>query len=346
MAPSTQKAVVVQADGSVVITSVPVPKPGPGQILVKVAAVAQNPVDFKTIAWVKKEGAIVGCDYAGTVEEIGPDVPAGLRTIGERVAGFVFGSYYKNGSCAQYVLAEAAPTVHLPENWSFEDGSQLGVGPFTAAQLLWEAQQLPTPIQPATAPFPLLISGGASSVGQFAIQFAKLSGLQVFATASPKHFDLVKSLGADEVFDYHDPEVAKKIKAATGGKLKHAVDAISENGTPAIVAAALSDEGGVISVTLPYPETRAGVTAIPICAYNMLGKSYDFPFQWEATEEAKALGKRFAEHISKVISLNRLKPNPKVVYPSGLASVQQGLLDGPKISGQKIIFRIADTPDL
>ncbi|TFY82385.1 hypothetical protein EWM64_g1618 [Hericium alpestre] len=346
MAPTKQKAVVINADGTVSVKDYDVSKPGPGQILVKVAAAAQNPADWRTVGWLKKEGCVVGCDFAGTVEEIGPDVPAGLRIVGERVAGFVFGAYYHNGAFAEYVVAEAAPAVHIPDNWSFEDAAQLGVAPFTAAQLLWEAQSLPTPLNPATTPLPILVSGGASSVGQYVVQFAKHAGLHVIATASPKNFDLVKSLGADEVYDYNDPELAKKIKASTGGKLKHAVDTIAEKDTPKIVSESLSDEGGAISITLPYEATRPGVTATIVVAYNMLGKDYDFPFVWTATEEAKATGKKFAGLIGKVAAMGKLKPNPKHLLSNGLASVQEGLGLGPTVSGQKITYRIADTPGL
>ena len=53
---------------------------------------------------------------------------------------------------------------------------------------------------------------GSTSVGQYAVQYGKLSGYTVIATASPKNNDLIKSLGADFVFDYRDPDVVQKIK--------------------------------------------------------------------------------------------------------------------------------------
>ncbi|KAF8489565.1 hypothetical protein F5888DRAFT_1892883 [Russula emetica] len=65
-----------------------------------------------------------------------------------------------------------------------------------------------------------------------AIQFAKLGGLRVLTTACSKNFDLVKGLGADEVFDYRDEGVVEKIRAATGDALNIAIDTISEGKTP------------------------------------------------------------------------------------------------------------------
>lgn len=113
MAPTIQKAAVIQQDGSVALRDVAVPKPGPDEILVKVVAAAQNPADCgwevsvsfiqfflifflsflsgKGALYGKRAGAVAGCDFSGIVEEIGSNVPQGLRSIGERVAGLVLG---------------------------------------------------------------------------------------------------------------------------------------------------------------------------------------------------------------------------------------------------------------
>jgi hypothetical protein len=121
MAPIKQRAAFVSESG-LSFGLVDVPRPGPGQILVKVVAAAQNPTDCqsrfadpfsspkmlrnsltssiiiypgKSLRRVLKEakyGGIVGNDFAGVVEELGPDVPEGMWTIGESVAGLVLGS--------------------------------------------------------------------------------------------------------------------------------------------------------------------------------------------------------------------------------------------------------------
>jgi len=89
MAPTKQKAVSITQTGPK-FGLADVPKPGPGQILVKVVAAAQNPADWKSLELDLKAsqyGGIVGYDFAGMVEELGPDVPAGVRSVGERVGG-------------------------------------------------------------------------------------------------------------------------------------------------------------------------------------------------------------------------------------------------------------------
>jgi NADPH:quinone reductase-like Zn-dependent oxidoreductase len=112
MAPTVQKAVIIQQDRSVALREIAVPKPGPDEILVKVVAAAQNPVDCecggfslcafvqlivflvlsgKTALYGKRAGVVSGCDFSGIVEEIGSNVPHGLRSVGERIAGLVHG---------------------------------------------------------------------------------------------------------------------------------------------------------------------------------------------------------------------------------------------------------------
>lgn len=166
-----------------------------------------------------------------------------------------------NGTFAEYVVADAeCGVVPFPESWSFEEAAQLGVAPFTALQCLHETLELPSPFEARSGPQrSILIWGGASSVGQYAIQFAKLGGLRVITTASPKNFDLVKGLGADEVFNYRDETVVEKIRANTSNALDIAVDTISEGKTPEHITGAIGDKGGRVAIILPYESPRPDV---------------------------------------------------------------------------------------
>lgn len=347
MVSPTQKAIIVTGDGTV-LRDAAVPKPGPDDILVKVTAAAQNPTDWKTAAYGKRIGAISGCDFVGIVVEIGPKVPANVRSIGERVAGFVHGGLYPNGSFSEYLSVPAEVVVHVPDDWSDEDAAQLGIAPFTAAQTLWSSQEnFPTPFAPGTDSTPLLVSSGASSVGQYVIQFAKLSGFKVITFASPKNFELVRSLGADEVFDYKDPDASKKVKEITNGQLKFAVDTISEKQTPQQIADALSDEGGMVSVILPCKTVRDNVKVVHSLAYDLLGKDFNFPQVFKANEVETARGKEYAKLITNLLATGKVRPNATTVLPKGLASVPEGMQymrDG-KVSGEKITYRISDTPN-
>ena len=91
-------------------------------------------------------------------------------------------------------------------------------------------------LQPQRDAQPILVYAASSAVGMYAVQFAKLGGHKVYATCSPRNFNLVKGLGADEVFDYKDPDVSKKIREASFASIRLAVDCISEGGTDEIIA--------------------------------------------------------------------------------------------------------------
>jgi NADPH:quinone reductase-like Zn-dependent oxidoreductase len=161
-----------------------------------------------------------------------------------------------NGAYAQYVVAKADTCITIPDSWSFEDAAQLSVALYTASQTLYQSLRLPLlPARAAPKPTPILVYGASSSVGSYAVQLAKLGGLTVHATCSPRNFELVRGFGADEVYDYRDPEAPKKIKDATGGKLKLAVDAISELGSDKFISDAFADEGGKVACIQRYTST-------------------------------------------------------------------------------------------
>src|SRR5690349_5806815 len=103
---------------------------------------------------------------------------------------------------------------------------------------MYKSLKLPLPNSPVEEPFPFLIHGGSTATGLWGIQFAKLSGLTVIATASPHNFDRLRSLGADAVFDYHSPSCGPDIRKLTQNKLRYAWDCAG--GGEAICASALS----------------------------------------------------------------------------------------------------------
>jgi len=177
-----------------------------------------------------------------------------------------------HGSFAEYLVADPGLLIHIPDDISFESAAQLAVSCFTACQALYQTFHLPTPLEPATEPMDILIWSGSSFTGQFAVQLAHLSGLRVISTSSPRNFDLIRSLGAAEVYDYADSRAARKIHAATGSKLKLALDCISSGTTPAQVSGCLSKEGGTIATTLPYTTPKKGVNTELVLLYSIWGK--------------------------------------------------------------------------
>ncbi|UCK58859.1 hypothetical protein AFCA_001695 [Aspergillus flavus] len=220
---TTQKAIVVTSpQQESLVTDRPIPALRDDYILVKTVAVALNPTDWKHIAFLAPPGALIGCDYAGIVEEVGKAVKKPFKK-GDRVCGFTHGGnavQHEDGAFAEYIVAKGDVQIRIPDNLSFQEAATLGVGISTVGQGLYQSLKLALPSEPIKEPEPILIYGGSTATGTLAIQFAKLSGYTVLTTCSPHNFDLVKRLGADAVFDYKDPNSAAEIRQYTNNNLK------------------------------------------------------------------------------------------------------------------------------
>jgi NADPH:quinone reductase-like Zn-dependent oxidoreductase len=237
----------------------------------------------------------------------------------------------------------------IPPHLSFEQAATLGVGISTVGQSLYMTLGMPLPTSPAPASFPVLIYAGASATGLLAIQYAKLSGLHVITTCSPANFDLVRGLGADEIFDYSDPECGEKIRKTTNNKLRVVMDCISTGSTLDICAAALSSDSELdlryhgIKSYKGFP--RNDVKTTWEVAYTLPGEAFDkmghhFPAQPYQAE----YGKMFWEMSGQLIADGKIKPSPVDLGEGGLEGVIQGLQDmaDGKIRGRKRVYRVAD----
>ncbi|CAO2647599.1 Nn.00g085210.m01.CDS01 [Neocucurbitaria sp. VM-36] len=340
---STQRAIVHKSKGvSELRNDVALPKlPEGNWALVKTKAVALNPTDWKNIANTPSPGAIAGCDYAGIVEEVGK----GVRdlNVGDRVAGFARGgdpADHSNGAFAEHIKVKVGIHLKIPDNISFEDAATLGVGITTVGQGLYQELGLPIPPAKVQEPTSILIYGASTATGTLAVQYAKLSGYEVIATASPHNFDLLRKLGADQVFDYKDPEVGAKIRKATNDKLKLVFDCIAEGNSFAISAAALSSTGGHLSALLPVKDfPRDDVKTNFTFAYTALGEKYNDRFL--ASQTDYEFGAKFWKLSEDLLKCGKLKTHP-VEIRTGLEGVPKGLkdLEDGKVSGVKLVFKV------
>jgi len=94
----------------------------------------------------------------------------------------------------------------------------------------------------------IFVAGGASAVGSAAIQFAALSGFRVISSSSPKNFDLVKSFGASDVFDYKDPDLVKHVQNAAKKPISYIYDSIGDPQALSSLFSILNGQGEFLSV--------------------------------------------------------------------------------------------------
>src|SRR5881394_1219598 len=202
------KAVRIERYGNeevVEIAEVERPKPGAGQVLVKVKAAAVNPVDWKIREGLGemfglKPPLILGCEVAGTVETVGDNVED--FSPGHDVYGYL-GAY--SGGYAEYVAAPASEFVRKPKQINFDAAAAVPVGALTASQGIFDHGKL-------TSGQRILITGASGAVGSMAVQLAKTKATHVIGTGSGRNEEFVRKLGADEFIDYKKAKFEEKVR--------------------------------------------------------------------------------------------------------------------------------------
>ncbi|KAF2095446.1 putative zinc-binding oxidoreductase ToxD [Rhizodiscina lignyota] len=336
------------------VVEVPKPRLRPDYILIKTKAVALNPTDWKHIDKMADPGTTIGCDCAGIVEEIGPEVTKKFKK-GDRVASFTHGGNNiepEDGGFAEYFVGKGDIVFHIPDFMSFEDAATLPVAIITCGQGLYQHMGLPWPDKPLKEKRYLLVYGGSTGTGMAAIQYAKLSGFDVLVTCSPRNFDLVKSLGASKAYDYKSPTCAEDIRRDTDNQLFYAFDCISEGSSPGICAGALSTgkapEGeppryGAILRVKDFP--RDDVTQTYNLGYTCTGEKFVFRggVEWAANKDDFEFAKKWFTFNETLLAEKKIKGHRPSLRDGGLDKILEGLDDvrTGKVSGEKIVYTIA-----
>lgn len=181
-------------------------------------------------------------------------------------------------------------------------------------------------------------------MGTMLIQFAKLSNYEVITTCSPHNFELCKSFGADHVFDYKDPESAKKIQDLVGGSLKLCVDAISTDETASLCAEILSSNGKYSSILLAVCP-RDDVESFRTIGYSFLGEEWEqFGVLNPASKEDFEYSKGFAILSERLLAEGKLRPHPVELREGGLEAIPAAMEDlrAKRVSGKKLVFRLRE----
>ncbi|KAA8567260.1 hypothetical protein EYC84_010295 [Monilinia fructicola] len=276
-----------------------------------------------------KGNTLLGCDFAGIVVEVGKDVRKGWKR-GDGIAGVAHGGNDiepEDGTFASYIMVKGDVAFHIPPSISFEQASSLGCGVTTVA----------------------------SATGTLAIQFARLSGLEVITTSSPRNFQLLKDLGADHVLDY-------KSSSLTPGSIAPLAELIfvlslETNFTtcltrlllhlaPRFCADALSTSADNLYVNLMGVEMpRDDVKNVFFLGYSVTGEEYEIEGDiWPAASEDFELGKKIFTLLEGLLENGLIRNHPLRIMNGGLAGILEGLreMKEGKVSGEKLVYRIGE----
>jgi NADPH2:quinone reductase len=202
------EAIRVQQHGGpdvLVMSQVDTPQPGPGQVLVQLAAAGVNFVDtyFRTGLYPRPVPYTPGGEGAGTVIAVGDGVST--PQVGDRVASTEF-----DGSYARFALAAADRVVAVPDGVSDEQAAAVLLQGMTAHYLLHDSY----PVRPGDT---VLVHAAAGGMGLLLTQLAAKLGARVIGTAStPEKRELARQAGAAEVIGYDD--VPGRVRELTGGE--------------------------------------------------------------------------------------------------------------------------------
>jgi NADPH:quinone reductase-like Zn-dependent oxidoreductase len=235
------------------------PLPRRGEVRLRVAASAFNPVDDGLRGGYLQDPFpvtlphIPGIDVAGTVDAVGDGVEN--VAVGDEVIGFL--PMVADGAAAEYTIAPAEILAPAPTSIPLPDAAALPIVGLTAWQALFDDAGL-------TAGQRMLINGAGGAVGGYAVQLAKRAGAHVIATASPRSSERVRSAGADEVIDHTTTPVTDAVAEPVDVLLNLAPIAPEE----LAALGALVGDGGVVVNTVPTVPTPAdeerGVRAVGV----------------------------------------------------------------------------------
>lgn len=250
---STNTAAWLPANGRPLeVGPAPMPHAGRGELVVRVEAVAVNPVDWivQSIGavgyrWLHHP-AVLGSDVAGTVQEVGADVTR--FRVGDRVLGLAIGlerdrDRPAEGGFQSLVVLSQELAAPVPADMDAVHASVVPLTVSTAATGLFEPKHLGLRLPGAGEGGTVVVWGAATAVGASAVQLARAAGYAVIATASPANAALVRSLGAEAVVDRRDRAAVDRVLDALDGRRLDGVLAVGTGSAAPCAAIAVRAEG-------------------------------------------------------------------------------------------------------
>lgn len=270
------------------------PNPTGRELLVKIKAIAVNPVDFKIRQNSAKDTVlaqpkIIGWDATGIVEAVGENVT--LFKVGDQV--YYAGDITKPGCNAQFQVIDERIAGNKPKSLSDEAAAAIPLTALTAWEILFDRIRISTEKDKGKT---LLIIGGAGGVGSIAIQLAKkMANLKVIATASrPETIEWCKKMGADVVVNHKN--LLEEVRNAGFQFVDFIVDFVDTNSYWDVMAELIKPQGHIASIT---------GSATPIALNKLKTKSASFSWEFMYTRSTFQTEDMIEQHhiLNKVADL-------------------------------------------
>lgn len=335
-----------------------------GEVMIRNYATGLNPVDWKMVEYgfcLPEFPWIVGREMAGIVERVSLDVTSlrlGDRVWTSRAHSIAFssyihtsrptliwnkGTYYRDrraGCFQEFVTVPEHTVIPIPAGLSFESAACLGVGALTAAMTLWKWLGVPMTPPPRNStvdshrPECILIWGGSTVTGQFAIQLSVRSGLEVIAVTSEKTATLARDLGATHVVTRNnksDEIVLDEIHCLAGDRIIRGIDLVGPD-TAALGLKALSKTSPSLFAPLAMISSSQSVPEnIRIQTVEMKGF---------VLEESS---RKWAMELNRLVESGELRLPQLETLEGGLERIEEGLMRIKRgdMEGKKIVVSMS-----
>lgn len=316
--PDTMTAIDCDGKGGpeiLVSRQMPVPKPGPGQVLIKVQAAGVNRPDVLQRQGLypapKGHSTILGLEVAGEVAATG-DAETGFKP-GDKVMALVNGGGY-----AEYCIADGPATLPIPNGLSMMEAAAVPETFFTVWHNVFERAAL----QPGEW---FMIHGGTSGIGVTAIQLAKAFGAQVIATAgSPEKCAACKELGADHTVNYREQDFVDVVKEVTGKRGVNVIldmvggDYVERN------IRSLGDDGRLVYIAfLKGSKVEVDLMRVMLKRLTITGST----LRIRPTEVKGRIASALSEKVTPLLSEKKLKVVLDSTFPLADAAKAHARLD-------------------
>ncbi|PRX33778.1 putative NAD(P)H quinone oxidoreductase, PIG3 family [Meinhardsimonia xiamenensis] len=326
--PQTMRVVEITAPGGPEVLKPamrPVPRPGYGQILIRIAYAGVNRPDAlqRAGAYAPPPGAsdLPGLEAAGTVAAVGPGVTEWKE--GDEVCALLPGGGY-----AEYAVTPAAHALRVPKGMSLDRAACLPETFFTVWTNVFDRGGL-------RAGERFLVHGGSSGIGTTAIQLAHAFGARVFTTAgSARKCSICEELGAERAINYREEDFVEVLRAAGGANL--ILDMVGGGYIPRNIAA-LADDGRLVQIAfLSGPKVELNFAQIMTRRLTVTGSTLRPQSDLAKARIAEAL----AAHVWPLLDAGRIGPVMDSEFPLDEAAAAHARMESSEHVG-KIVLKVA-----